>query len=48
MKGSDKIGVVEFFSRMDSIRRGQNLRVKKMRVGTVLRQGSFSQRMVNT
>ena len=43
MKGVDKIGAEEFFSRTDSVRtRGHSLRVK-----TALRQGYFSQRVVN-
>ena len=48
MKGVDKIGAVGGFSRVDSVRiRCHRLMVKKMRVKTVLRQGSFSQRGVN-
>ena len=45
----DKIGEVECFSRVDRVRTmGHSLRAKKMRVRTVLRQGSFSWRVVNS
>ena len=48
MKGMDKIGAVQFFSRVDSLRiRGQSLRVKKMRIRIVLRQRSFSRKVDN-
>ena len=41
------IGEVEFSSRVDSVRtRGHSLRVKMMKVRTVLRQGSFCWRVV--
>ena len=47
MQGVDKIVAVELFSRADSVwTTGHRLRVK-MRVRTVLRQGSFSWRVVN-
>ena len=48
MKVVDKRGAVEFFSRVESVRtRGSYLAGKKMKVRTVLRQGSFSGRAVN-
>ena len=48
MKGKDKIGADELFSRVDSDRtRGHSLRVKKRRVKMVVRSGSFTQRVVN-
>ena len=49
MKGVEKkTSAEEFYSRADSNRtRGRHLRVKKRRVGTTLRQGSFTQRVVN-
>ncbi len=44
MKGVDKISADELFNRVDSDRtRGHSLRVKKRRVKTVVRQGSFTQ-----
>ena len=49
MRGRDKISTDELFNRVDSDRtRGHSLRVKKRRVKTVARQGSFTQRVVNT
>ena len=48
IKGVDKIVVVQHFSTTDGVRtRDHRLRVKKTRVRTVLRQGSFSRRVVN-
>ena len=48
MKGIDKISADELFNRVDSDRtRGHSLRVKKRRVKTVVRQGTFTQRVVN-
>ena len=48
IKRVDKIGAVEVLSRVNTVMtRGHNLRVKNMRVRTVLRQGPFSQRVVN-
>ena len=48
MKGIDKISVDELFNIVDSDRtRGHSLRVKKRRVKTVARQGTFTQRVVN-
>ena len=48
MKGIDKISVDELFNRVDSDRtRGHSLRLKKRRVMTVARQGTFTQRVVN-
>ena len=48
MKGRDKISADELFNRVDSDRtRGHNLRVKKRRVKTVARQGTFTQKVVN-
>ena len=57
MKGIDKISADELFSRTDCDRtRGHSLRVKKRRVKTVVkkrrdkmvvRQGTFTQRVVN-
>ena len=48
MKGVDKISADEFVSRVDSDRtRGHSLRVNKMRVKTVVRQGTFTQTVVN-
>ena len=48
MKGMDKIGAVEFFSRVDSVStRGHSFGVKKMIMRTVLRQGSFTRSVVN-
>ena len=48
MKGRDKISADELFNRLDSDRtRGRSLRVKKRRVKTVARQGTFTQRVVN-
>ena len=48
MKGIDKISADELFNRGDSDRtRGHRLRVKKRRVKTVVRQGTFTQRVVN-
>ena len=45
MRGMDKISADELFSRVDSDRtRSHSLRVKKRRVKTVLRQGTFTQR----
>jgi len=47
MKGMDKMGAV-LSSRVDSVRtRCHSLRVKNVRVRTVLRQMSFSRRVVN-
>ena len=44
MKGIDKISTEELFNRVDSDRtRSHSLRVKKRRVKTVVRQGSFTQ-----
>ena len=48
MMGRDIICAEELFSRVDSDRtRGHSLRVKKRRVKMVVRQGSFTQRVVN-
>ena len=48
MKGTDKISTDELFSRVDSERtRGHSLRVNKRSVKMVVRQGSFTQRVVN-
>ena len=48
MKGRDKISEDEFFNRVFCDRtRGHSLRVKKRRVKTVVRKGSFTQRVVN-
>ena len=48
MKGRDKISADELFNRVDSDRtRGHNLRVKKRRVKMVVRQGPFTQRVIN-
>ena len=48
IKRVDKIGAVEVLSRVNTVMtRGHNLRVKNMRVRTVLRQGPFSRRVVN-
>ena len=48
MKGIDKISADELFNRVDSDRtRGHSLRVKKRRVKMVVRQGTFTQRVVN-
>ena len=47
MKGKDKISADELFSRVDSDRTwGHNLRVKKI-VKMVVRQVTFTQRVVN-
>ena len=44
MKVIDKIGAEELFSKVDSDRtRGHSLRVKKGRVKTAVRQGTFAQ-----
>ena len=44
MKGMDKICEDELFNRVDSDRtRGHSLRIKKRRVKTVARQGTFTQ-----
>ena len=48
MKGRDKISEDELFNRVDSDRtRAHSLRLKKRRVKMVVRQGSFTQRVVN-
>ena len=48
MKGRDKISEDELFNRADSDgTRDHSLRVKKRRVKTVVRQGTFTQRVVN-
>ena len=48
MKGIDKISEDELFNRLDSDRtRGHSLRVKERRVKMVVRQGTFTQRVVN-
>ena len=48
MKGRDKISTDELFNRVDSDRtRGHSLGVKKRRVKTVARQGTFTQRVVD-
>ena len=48
MMGIDKISAEELFNRVDSERiRGHSLGVKKRRVKTVVRQGTFTQRVVN-
>ena len=48
MKGGDIISAEELFNRVDSEKtRGHSLRVKKRRVKTVVRQGTFIQRVVN-
>ena len=47
MKGRDKISADELFNRVDIDRtRGHSLRVKR-RVKTIVRQGTFTQRVVN-
>ena len=49
MKGKDKISEDELFNRVDSDRtRDHSLRVKERRVKTVVRQGTFTQRVVNS
>ncbi len=48
MKGINKTTADELFNRVDSDRtRGHSLRLKKRRVKTVVRQGTFTQRVVN-
>ena len=48
MKGIDKISADQLFNIVDSDRtRGHNLRVKKRRVKMVVRQGTFTRRVVN-
>ena len=48
MKGRDKISADELFNRVDSDRtRGHSRRVKRRRVKTVARQGTFTQRVAN-
>ena len=48
MKGKDKRSADELFNRVHSERtRGHSLRVKKRRVKTVVKQGTFTQRVVN-
>ena len=48
MKGVEQRDAVEIFSKMENIStRVQSRRVNKMRVGTALSQGSFSQRIDN-
>ena len=48
MEGKDKISEDELFNRVDSDRtRGHSLKVKKRRVKTVVRHGTFTQRVVN-
>ena len=48
MKGIDLVSADELFNRLDSDRtRGHSLRVKKRRVKTGARQGTFNQRVVN-
>ena len=48
MKERDIIIAEEVFSRIDSDRtRGHHLRLKKRRVKMVVRQGTFTQRVVN-
>ena len=48
MKGRDKISAEELFSRVDSDRtRCHSLRVNKRRVKMVVREGSFSRRVVD-
>ena len=48
MIGIDKISADELFKRVDSNRtRGHSPREKNMRVKTVARQGTFTQRVVN-
>ena len=48
MKGRDKISEDELINRVDSDwTMGHSLRVKKRRVETVVRQGTFTQRVVN-
>ena len=48
MKGKDKISTGELFNSVDSDRtRSHSLRVKKRRVKMVVRQGTFTQRVVN-
>ena len=49
MKGIDKISANELLNRVDSDRtRAHGLRVKKRRVKMVVREGTFTQRVVNT
>ena len=49
MKDIYIISAEALFSRVDSdSTRGHSLRVKKRRVNTVVRQGTFTQRVVNT
>ena len=48
MKGRDKISEDELFNRVDSdLTRGHSLRVNKRRVKMVVRQGTFTQRVIN-
>ena len=48
MKGIDKISAEQLFSKVDSDRtRGHSLRVKRRRVKMVVRQETFTQRVVN-
>ena len=48
MKGIYKISADELFNRVHSDRtRGHSLRVNKRRVKTVVKQGTFTQRVVN-
>ena len=48
VKGRDKISEDELFIRVDSDRTmGHRLRIKKGRVNTIVRQGAFTQRVVN-
>ena len=48
MKGRDKISADELFSILDSDRtRSHSLKVKRRRVKMVVRQGTFTQRVVN-
>ena len=48
MKGKDKISAEKLFNRVDSDRtRGHSLRVRKRRVKMVVRQGTFTKRVVN-
>ena len=48
IRGIDKISAEELFNSVDGDRtRGHSLRVNKRRVKTVVKQGTFTQRVVN-
>ena len=46
MKGTNKISAEELFSSVNRTR-GHSLRVKERRVKTIVKQGTFTQRVVN-